>query len=618
MEELCQDPDNSKVDTWLNSQGDQGGAALLHYAAANGHVEVAKILVEKEGVVVNMKDHESGDTPLHVAARNGHHGIVLMLVKAGWSLGIPNKQGETPMELLGNIAASYVEEILDSCIVGEREGDKFLMTITYPFLSYQQDYPQDLVSVASTKTSQDTTEGPEKTTNIETQVCPETTSILFLTRSKDHLHLLEHPVITTFLYMKWKSIEQFYYFKFLFVALFAAVLNAYIFLFNDEFFKFVDLAEKTDRARLVSYGQTVALWWITLALLVLFSLRELAAWPPLIRQSMKNLNSSKGVISSLHRMAEPLLSYLKLPENSLRLMLIVSTYLLLFLPQNNKQVQDWADITNSSTEETKEALKQTLRQELSAITILLSWVYGLFFTANFPGIAIYATMFTTISKNFFKILLWLFWFVFAFSLTFFFLFHSTAQDDEGNPINPSFGSVKESIVKTIVMVFTGELDFGGIEFSSSFGKFIFLLFVFFIMLVLMNLLNGLAISDIGIIQKESEINTQIARMKIICNYESLCINSTALQKYGGFALVSQKLQGSLAKFEFNSEEQTWQSLNSAQAPKDMLENAKGLVVNKSLDDAEPPEAADMRDLMDRMKRMEKTLEKISEKLNQIS
>ena len=69
------------------------------------------------------------------------------------------------------------------------------------------------------------------------------------------------------------------------------------------------------------------------------------------------------------------------------------------------------------------------------------------------------------------------------------------------------------------MVFTGELDFGGIEFASSFGKFIFLVFVFFIILVFMNLLNGLAISDIGLIQKESEINTQIARMKIICNYE---------------------------------------------------------------------------------------------------
>merc|ERR1719233_34557 len=449
MEELCQDPDNSRVETWLNSQGDQGGAALLHYAAAKGSLEVVKFLVEKDRVVVDMKDHESGDTPLHVAARNGHHGIVEMLVKAGGSLGVHNKQGETPMELLGNIAAGYVEEILDSCIVGEREGDKFLMTITYPFLRYQQDYPRDLVSVTSTKTSQDTTEDPEKTNDIESQAWPETTSILFLTKSKDHLHLLEHPVITTFLYMKWKSIEQFYYFKFLFVVLFAAVLNAYIFVYNNDLLNFVDLDEET-RQTFVPVGKTMALWWITLVLLVLFSLRELAAWPPLIKQSMRNLNNSRGIVSSVQRMAEPLLSYLRLPENSLRLMLIVSTYLLLFLPQSKIQVQD------SSPEEIVKDAKQTRRQELSAVTILLSWVYGLFFTANFPGTAIYATMFTTISKNFFKVLLWLFWFVFAFSLTFFFLFHSNAQDDKGNPINPSFGSVKEAIVKTIVMVFTGE------------------------------------------------------------------------------------------------------------------------------------------------------------------
>ena len=45
MEELCQDPDNSRVETWLNSQGDQGGAALLHYAAAKGSLEVVKFLL---------------------------------------------------------------------------------------------------------------------------------------------------------------------------------------------------------------------------------------------------------------------------------------------------------------------------------------------------------------------------------------------------------------------------------------------------------------------------------------------------------------------------------------------------------------------------------------------
>ena len=40
-------------------------------------------------------------------------------------------------------------------------------------------------------------------------------------------------------------------------------------------------------------------------------------------------------------------------------------------------------------------------------------------------------------------------------------------------------------------------DYGGLEFSGAFGKIIFILFIFFIMLVIMNLLNGLAVSDIG-------------------------------------------------------------------------------------------------------------------------
>ena len=158
------------------------------------------------------------------------------------------------------------------------------------------------------------------------------------------------------------------------------------------------------------------------------------------------------------------------------------------------------------------------------------------------------------------------------------------------------------------MVFTGELDFGGIEFASSFGKFIFLVFVFFIMLVFMNLSNGLAISGIGIIQKESEINTQIARMKLICNYESMCISSPPLQKYGGFSLVSEKLKGSEAKFKFNSKEQTWRGVNCDLVPKDMLEAAKALVVNKSLNNEEDTEELNMKVMVARMKRIKQTLD----------
>ena len=411
---------------------------------------------------------------------------------------------------------------------------------------------------------------------------PETTSILFFAMSKEHIHLLEHPVITTFLYMKWKSIEQFYYMKFPFVVLFMAILHVYIFVLNEK-----EVNQSGDSSLISGF------FWTTLVLLIIFSLRELAAWPSLLKDSVARLKKSKGSLKlTTCKALGPLGAYLSIPENSLRILLIISTYLLLFVPKNKTEIQ-----------------------ELSSVTILLSWVYGLFFTANFPGIAIYATMLTTVSKNFFKILLWLFWFVFAFSLTFFFLLHSTEKDEDGNKINSSFSSVKESVLKTIVMVFTGEIDFGSISFPSAFGKFVFLLFVFFIMLVFMNLLNGLAISDINIIQKESEVNTQIARMKIICNYEALCLSSTALQKYGGFALISNTLNGCVARFEFDQKEKLWTCLNSPEVPTDMLDTAKSIVFNQNNDDGEEVKESEMKILAERITRIEATLDKILVKLS---
>ena len=546
----------------------------------------------------NTKD-AAGDTALHLAARGGHQASVQALVTAGASLGVRNKQGETGMELLGNIPVSALEEILDSCILGERDGDVFNLSIDYPFLRGAQNTKEkltDVVSVPLTEKDEGTSTesvSPVMASSGQEESWPETTSILFLTKSKEHLPLLEHPVITTFLYMKWKTIEQFYYAKFSFVVIFLAFVNAYIFLANEYDGDRYPTAE----------AEATGLFWVVLVMLVLFTLREVMAWPQLMSESRKNVKNATGKLDFIKRLAEPTGIYLKNTENSLRILLIISTYLLLFITLSSPGYKPGPGYQHP--------VNGIIRlEELSSLTILLSWMYALFFTANFPGIAIYATMFTTISKNFFKILLWLFWFVFAFALSFYFLFHSK---------NEAYVDVKESVIKTIVMTFAGELDFGGIEFSSSFSKFIFLLFIYFITLVFMNLLNGLAISDIGIIQHESEINTQIARIKIISTYEELGLSITALQKYGGFSLLVKKLSGSLAKFKYSSKDQHWKGVNCQMVPKEMLEAARVHIINRGAEPGgEASEDGNIAKIVERITKMEMMLEKISEKLDKMS
>ena len=72
-----------------------------------------------------------------------------------------------------------------------------------------------------------------------------------------------------------------------------------------------------------------------------------------------------------------------------------------------------------------------------------------------------------------------------------------------------------SLVKTITM-FVRELEFSDIPIDPSSGlaciSFGFLVvFVFFIVVILMNLLNGLAVSDTGIIMEKAEIVSYTTR-----------------------------------------------------------------------------------------------------------
>jgi hypothetical protein len=75
----------------VNVKDDVSGWTPLHYAADEGHIEIAGLLLQN-GAEVNAKDRWDR-TPLHLAAYNGHVDILHLLVENGANLEAQSSNG---------------------------------------------------------------------------------------------------------------------------------------------------------------------------------------------------------------------------------------------------------------------------------------------------------------------------------------------------------------------------------------------------------------------------------------------------------------------------------------------------------------------------------------------
>ncbi len=116
-------------------------------------------------------------------------------------------------------------------------------------------------------------------------------------------------------------------------------------------------------------------------------------------------------------------------------------------------------------------------------------------------LSMYVTMFTTVSLTFLRLLFWYSLLLFAFALSFLFIF-SSAPDAKfvKSPAffcnkTDHFDNIPDSVMKVMVMM-TGEIDFGNLPFTSDTSRMMFVAFLFLISIVLYSLLNAMAVSDI--------------------------------------------------------------------------------------------------------------------------
>ncbi|CAN6329738.1 unnamed protein product [Urochloa humidicola] len=80
----------------LREAKDDRGRNALHFAAAKGHLEVCRFLVEELGLDVTSTDAEGG-MPVHFAAAGGNERVLRYLLDPGSDSGVPDAKGCTPL-----------------------------------------------------------------------------------------------------------------------------------------------------------------------------------------------------------------------------------------------------------------------------------------------------------------------------------------------------------------------------------------------------------------------------------------------------------------------------------------------------------------------------------------
>ena len=96
--------------TDVNAKDDEG-MTPLHWAAPEGHKEIAELLIAK-GANVNAKSDDEGMTHLHFAAYVGRREIAELLIAAGADVNATDKHVMTPLHKVAVVGHKEIAELL--------------------------------------------------------------------------------------------------------------------------------------------------------------------------------------------------------------------------------------------------------------------------------------------------------------------------------------------------------------------------------------------------------------------------------------------------------------------------------------------------------------------------
>jgi len=492
--------------------------------------------------IINKKD-DLGNTPLHYATQKWSETTVRKLLELGANIGIKNHWKEIPIT---KIRPQTMEDFLDEfCLTyeGDIMHENFNLTFHYEFLAPDAEalppkYRKNMFDYEE--------QSLIRSSHDHAQALPETECLWYMGQSKEHRHLLKHPVITSFLWYKWQRIRKYFNRNLRLYFLFVFLLTWYIF----EHFGSYTYSNLTDTVFYVLFILMFAAMVIFMVRDWVYDLKDFRRTSSIKDVSQRRnpcIDFTKLIMSNwvealmLASMVAIIIfgsSLLKLALTILLaiLLLIEVFQLMVSLKRYVFSIENWIEVSMIiivSIILYNEENSFDLNRNLAAISILLSWSKVITLIGKHPKhnrFNIYVTMFFKVLKSFFFFLSWYGLFIIAFGFSFFIMLHNDVKDapkENGDEEYVFFNTTFLSVVKTLTM-FVGELEFSDIpiDLESPFAQLnylFFLCFVFLIVVVLMNLLNGLAVSDTGAIQEKAEIYSYLSRVETISYLESVLL-----------------------------------------------------------------------------------------------
>lgn len=376
---------------------------------------------------------------MHYAARADNRVAMSLLLKRGSYIGHMNKFNVPPIV---DIPMRTLSDYFDDCLrLMKNRTNEYIIEFDYRCLM-----PHNI--------EQNTTQRATR----------ETEMFLYIARNKHLKHLLKHPLLSSFLYLKWLKIRSVLYANFVFYGFFYLLLNAYILSMTYESppngTRTVNDSFDVESTFLIGCYPENFLRIFVIVLWLLFTIREIFQYACCPYRYMMDW------------------------ENWLQVVLIV--FILVMLCGAGL----WSGV----------------------VVIILSALELITLISEHPKMSASFEMFRTVSLTYVCLLFPYMFLIIAFALAFYTLFKN----------NHNFSDPGHSLFKTIIMI-TGEFNSNDIPFVAYpvWSHIVFVLFVFLIAIVLLNLLNGLAVNDTNKILSKAELIGLISRIRLIVYLEDV-------------------------------------------------------------------------------------------------